>query len=201
MVLLIDGYNLLKSVYSHHKGRLDKQREQLIRQLGYYKEKKSAIKDIIAVFDGGIFPHPSREVHNGIVTIFAGYKSNADRWIIGYVDRNQHREIMVITRDREIIRKCESLGAQILSTHEFYDLFQNALLEDVAEQQSDDGDTKRFDGEQDESSDALDILMEQASLQAFDKNEEEYAQPDRKGASHHLSKKDKKRLKKIEKLK
>ena len=40
MILVIDGYNLLRHLFLKEKGKLDKQRKQLIRNLGFYKKKK-----------------------------------------------------------------------------------------------------------------------------------------------------------------
>ena len=45
MVLLIDGYNLLRNIFHKQKGKLDKQRKDLIQQLSYYKKKKNQNKN------------------------------------------------------------------------------------------------------------------------------------------------------------
>ena len=63
MIIIIDGYNLLKQVFPRVKRKLDKQRKKFISQLGYYKKQKlETIKDIIVVFDGGFFNHATREI-------------------------------------------------------------------------------------------------------------------------------------------
>ena len=73
MIILIDGYNLLKQVFPHIRGKLDAQRKFFVQQLGFYKHKKAKdIKDIIVVFDGGQLSHATREVWDGIVVIFSG---------------------------------------------------------------------------------------------------------------------------------
>ena len=75
MILVIDGYNLLKQIFPGIKESLEKQRLQFIRQLSYYKSKKTDIKDIVVVFDAGPSSHATREVRSGIVVVYSGQKT------------------------------------------------------------------------------------------------------------------------------
>ena len=108
MIVIIDGYNLLKQVFYKVKGKLDAQRKHFIKQLGHYKSKKGdGIKEIIVVFDGGHFRHATREIHSGIVVVFSGQKSSADQWIAEYVEKHKGKEFLLVSKDRELISKCK----------------------------------------------------------------------------------------------
>ncbi len=209
MIVLIDGYNLLKQIFPHVKGRLDLQRETFIRQLGYYKTKKQKeIKEIIVVFDAGPFGHATREVHHGVVVMFSGQRSSADDWIIEYVERHRNEDLMVITMDRKIIDECEKLGATALSSLDFYGIMQSFLLDESEQiiKSPKDGAIEKYEQEEGPFSnkidrEALDLLMEQSSFfvnkqDDVDLNEE----VGRRGKSSTLSKKARKLLSKVKKL-
>ena len=213
MIIVIDGYNLLKAIFPRVKGRLDKQRDQLIRQLGFYKKQKSdTIKGIVLVFDGGRISRATREVRAGIVVIFSEQKMSADDWIIDYVERNQNKELMLVTRDRELIAQCRKHNVEVLKVMDFYRIMQTRLLERVesdlqadqsgADQSGADVQKYERDDEIHEiDSEALDLLMEQASVDLSEKEEDRSQVSDsRKGRADTPSKKEKKRLAKLKKL-
>lgn len=209
MIIVVDGYNLLKQVFPREKGKLDIHREQLIRQLGFYKKQRAdKVKEIILVFDGGYQARATREIRHGVVVIFSGQKRSADEWIIDYVERNKEKEIMLVTRDREIIDTCRKYGAEPLHVVDFYDIVQSRLLELVEQEMTRDSSqathssaTKyehKHSARQIES-EAPDLLMEQAPLDAYKKDDEPPVER-KKGKSHRPSKDEKRRMKKIKKL-
>ena len=230
MIVVIDGYNLLKAIFPKEKGRLNNHRDQLIRQLGFYKKQRidekssesrgtGTIKDIVIVFDGGRIGRATREIRNGVVVVFSGQKQSADDWIIDYVERNKNRELMLVTRDRELIGKCQRYGVEVLKVLDFYDIMRNRLLEGVGEdiQKSSDDTVRKYeqnfedDSEEVEEidSESLDLLMEQASnFKEKDESIEDLLngslQVDlihkKKGEARKKSKKEKKRLSRLKKL-
>ena len=132
MIILIDGYNLLRNIFHKEKGKLTKQREELVKQLSHYKKKKK--HEVVIVFDGGLFNHASREIRGGVVVIFSGQRSIADDWIYDFSERNKEKEIMLVSEDRSLVDKCRRFGVDGLKTHDFYNLLQDSLLEDVKEE-------------------------------------------------------------------
>jgi predicted RNA-binding protein with PIN domain len=216
MIIIIDGYNLLKQIFPHVKGRLDQQRDMFVRHLGYYKHKKAAdIKDIIVVFDAGPFSHASREVHHGVVVIFSGQKSSADDWIIEYVEKHRNEELLVVTNDNKIIAAALRYNATNLSSNDFYHILQGVLFEkqdkDKSLQAAATTNIKKFgqsdyfneeleglDGGVDKQ--MLDLLMEQASLNAGKVESPDEISPKSKQKSHELSKLEKKFYSKLKKL-
>jgi predicted RNA-binding protein with PIN domain len=120
MIIIVDGYNLLKQLHPKSKENLEYHKKVLLRELGVYKKiKGEAIKDIIVVFDGGSLHHANREVHHGIVMLESGYKRSADDWIIEYVDRYTNEEILVVSMDRALCLACEQHKAFSMGVFDF----------------------------------------------------------------------------------
>ena len=117
MIVIIDGYNLLKQIFPGVKHTLDKQRTAFIQQLAYYKSKKPQISEIIVVFDAGPSNHATRTVKSGIVVIFSGVKSSADNWILHFVERNKGKELLVVTLDRALKEACHTFHADTLDVY------------------------------------------------------------------------------------
>lgn len=210
MIILIDGYNLLRHIFPGVKGDLDKQRTQFIRLLGHYKKKKeSVIKEIIVVFDAGPFRHASREIRSGIVVMFSGQNSSADEWIFEYVSRHKHHEMVLVSFDRELRDCCRPFNVEPMDVDQFYHSVRDVLLEAV--------DTYVIKGPQDVqryeyddvvlpedfpqiNQEALDIMMQNASLKVSKKDTGELDAHKQKGTAHKASKKDKKFNKVLKKI-
>ena len=213
MIVIIDGYNLLKQLFPKQRENLNKQRKQLIKQLSYYKIKKfEDITEIILVFDGGIFQHATREIHSGIIVIFSGQKSSADEWILNHVEKHKEKEILLVTLDKELISNCQQYGTDSINVFDFYKIMQNALLENAEEKLitknaidtlqkyktsfEDNKDIPQIDNK------ALDLLMEQASININNEKKDDIYldKKTRKSKTQKPSKKEKKLYKKIKKL-
>jgi len=220
MIVVIDGYNMLRQIFPGDKGKLDSQRKYLIQQLAHYKNcKKNEVSDIIIVFDAGPLHHATREVHKGIIVMFSGQHSCADEWIINYTKKNKDKEIIIVTKDRAIIRECAKYRAESIDGSSFYQLISNALTEHVLTQNN--VDTPLYDEQitkfepiqsiyDDElpqekiliNKQKLDFLMQQASVVTPKKDltDNQNTPSSRKGAAQSLSKKEKKIYAKIRKL-
>ncbi|MBS1988407.1 NYN domain-containing protein [Candidatus Dependentiae bacterium] len=217
MIVVIDGYNMLRQIFPGDKGKLDPQRKYLIQQLAHYKNyKKNEISDLIIVFDAGPLHHATREVHKGVVVMFSGQQSNADEWIINYAKKNKNREVIVVTKDRGLIQECSKYHAESIDGSSFYQLVYNAIAE-----QSNNTNTLLYDekikkfepiqslydeefseAETQTNKQALDFLMQQASVFTPKKDPivEQNTPRSRKGAAQSLSKKEKKIYAKLKKL-
>ena len=216
LIVIIDGYNLLKQLFPGQKESLGMQRKQLVKQLGYYKKKKGKeIKEIILVFDGGFFRHATREVHSGIAVIFSGQKNSADEWIFNYVKKHKEKEILLVTMDKELIGNCQQYGVDAISVFDFYKIMQNGLLKEAekdfeARKVADAVQKYETDFEMSGNNEkmpqidnkALDMLMEQSTINiGHEKKDDIYSDKKaRKSRSQKPSKKEKKIYKKIKKL-
>jgi predicted RNA-binding protein with PIN domain len=209
LILIVDGYNLIKQVFNKIKGKLESQRNQLIKELGYYRnKKKNSIKEILLVFDGGFSSKADRQVHNGVVVIFSGNKYSADDWIIKFTKKHSREEMLLVSKDRKLISACKLYGADSIDVYDFYDIVQNNLLEDIEKEfkigeelqvlklENQDFFDEQLQGFDPKRSQALDILMSQVDISNIDKQlESEILEKKEK-----MSKADKKIYKKIKKL-
>ncbi len=215
MIIVIDGYNLLKQVFPKVKGKLDNQRKHLVKQLGYYKKKKaSQIKQVVLVFDGGLLNHATREIHNGVVVIFSGQKSSADEWILDYIQRNKEKQTLLVTLDRELIKEAKKYSVDSISVFDFYKILQNSLLEELSEDfSSNDYNIVKKSKSNDHcypysdickkklDNKAIELLMEQYSYNIYKKDSDiDEQKQNRKRKSKKLSKKEREFLRKIKKL-
>lgn len=208
MIVIIDGYNLLHAIFPAARGK-ELPKDHFIRQLGHYHElRRATIDEIIIVFDAGPFGHATREVHHGVVVMHSGQKSNADHWIVEYVERYRGKELIVISKDRQLVKLCEAAGALSLGVEEFYQLMKAALLAE-GEQLADFGlssEIEKFDDNGDEelygglSKRALDMLMEEGSMGVKPKTEADSPSVKEKGKGHRPSKDEKKWIKIVKKL-
>jgi hypothetical protein len=217
LIIIIDGYNLLKQIFPKVKGKLDKQRKQFIELLGFYKKKKTKeIKEIIVVFDGGFFRHAEREIKLGVVVVFSGQKSSADEWILNYVQNNKEKQILLVSMDRELISKSNRFKVDNIKVFDFYKIIQNTVLVDELSGFYDknmqdflykfedklDGFQDVQDGFEHKDNKALDLLMKQYSfgIETVSKDDSYKELNSRKSKGQKLSKKEKTIYKKIKKL-
>jgi hypothetical protein len=206
MILLIDGYNLLRQIYPKEKGLLDRQRKYLVKEIGLYKKKKNKINEIIIVFDAGPFLHATREIKNGVVIVFSGQKKSADDWIISYTFKNFNKEILVVSLDRKLIDSCNKNNTCSLGVFDFYDMVKEELkvkydYEEVNTL------LDKYDDYYEESvgSKNKELLNDLMGLYTRDEliskeKKEEFYKEDKKIKRNKISKKAKKKLRKIKKL-
>ena len=200
MIIVIDGYNLLKKIFPHVQGKLDRHKIMLARQLALYKQCKAhEISEILLVFDGGYFGHASREVKGGVVIMHAGQKSSADEWIVAFSKRNKGKQLLLISLDRELIRLCKEYAVVSMPVDDFYDTMQRFLMQanQTAKSEHKQLDTQVHRYHSDEvveslegySEVILDNLMQGASMQTPDKDEQVEVITSRDKAGNKSSKK------------
>lgn len=183
MIIIIDGYNLLKKIFPHVSGRLDAQKNLLIKHLGVYcRLKQSEIREIILVFDGGVFGHASREVKQGVVIIHSGQKNSADEWIFEAVKKRKGQELLLVSLDRELKELCKPYGVLAIAVDDFYQKMltflsqqQEKKIKNVIEISPDLQKYKHEDIDDDSAGDSglLDMLMENATVKIPVKNDKQ----------------------------
>lgn len=124
MIIIIDGYNVLKQV--HHMVQVSESvRAQFIRQLGVYAQHKG--HKITVVFDGGSYEWPHKESIHGVYVIYVGYKETADEYIQRYVKSFKQNDLLLVSTDRALGRAAHALGVQSLDAADFYAILQGAV--------------------------------------------------------------------------
>ena len=208
MIIVIDGYNLLRQVFPGASRLTDRQRQRFIAELGAYRQLRS--NEIVLVFDSGPTHHATREIARGVIIIFSGQKRSADEWIIDFMQRNKGKELLLVSGDRKLIEACAEFDVDSIDVASFYQLLQGALAQSpefIAEQEEGEWvhkyehDEPLF-GDQfldEKTRRELDLLMMQADIRRHPKIDEEGARP-RKRVSKKPSRQEKRMIKKIKKL-
>ncbi|KKP23892.1 MAG: hypothetical protein SZ59_C0003G0116 [candidate division TM6 bacterium GW2011_GWF2_28_16] len=212
MIVIIDGYNLLKQVFHKIKGKLDLQRDQLINELSFYKSKKHPeIKEIVVVFDGGTEKHAERQINKGIVVVFSGQRQSADEYILDFVKKNKNKEILLVTKDAELKKLCAQYNVDAVDVFDFYDIVKNCILSQIENDiknknlnnlyklEQDDYEIKSLSDYNYGDNKALDILMSQENIEILKKDESDIFIKN-KSKFNKMSKKEKSVYKKIKKL-
>lgn len=192
MILVIDGYNVLKYGGQTSK-RSENDREKFIAILNRYATNKKL--DITLVFDSGPTIWPFREKHERVLVIYAGQGQSADHFIIDYVHEQKNKQLIVVSSDREIIHGVKTLGIETLSAADFYQLLRQALIPTVQEKQTSPVRKLAHVPDQPEI-DELMLYGSSLKVQKAQEKEEE----NRERTKKQLSKKEKKREQKLKKL-
>ncbi len=195
MIIVIDGYNLLKLI--HGPNLSETQRSAFINLMGRYMKKRN--HKVVVVFDAGPCTYPMKEKSHGVQIIYSGEYQTADDVIVTFVQDNPSKEIAVITKDREIIRHVMALSKEVIDPLEFYGKVRQAFVSREQKQLDQDGTLIKLTDDSDEDIDAL--MQEAAGMSMPDKDTEEYTV-----LRHHepkgqdVSKKRRSKLRVIDKL-
>ena len=193
MILLIDGYNVLKSIFGGY--HIDESsRAVFIQDLARYVLKKG--HSVMLVFDGGPHQKPERTVERGIQVIYVGTRITADEYIRDYVEKFYEKDILLITSDRAVCIWCKRFGIPSLDSDIFYRLLESdSALGNLEAKNT--GHVIKTTKNDDAS---IDLLMKEAARYVVPKDEELAPSKDRKGTALKLSKKDLLIEKKLKKL-
>ncbi len=117
MHLVIDGYNLLHSTPELAPATARGQgRAALLAALKLYRQKRR--HKLTVVFDGGPQAEPSRGSESGVPVVNSGSGQSADEVIADLAARHGPG-ITVITDDRELARRCQAAGSEVIASWEF----------------------------------------------------------------------------------
>lgn len=195
MVILIDGYNVLKQIYD---GQMisEQQRLSFVKQLALYKRLRSH-KKITIVFDGGPSPWPLQEKIRGINIVYAGVSRTADEYIDSFIQEHKAKtaNMLLVSSDLQLCKFASDYGVSSINASEFYNVLQERLRPAKKRKRNNQPAVKTADN----SSPDVDALMQEASKHVILKEEnvepEWQAEPDKKP-----SKQERALLKKIQKL-
>jgi len=116
MILLIDGYNLLKN--GAHSGHISSNaRRNFIIRLNNYSKIKN--HEVVLVFDGGDMGYPTRETIGKILVVYSGYKSSADHVIKDYILKYKGKDVLVVSSDRELRKYAQEHNLTSISSQDF----------------------------------------------------------------------------------
>lgn len=193
MILIVDGYNILKQQAS---GRFieDSVRAALVRKLQAYCKRKR--HRIVLVFDGGQVPWPHKESHECVEVVYAGAGKSADDYVRSFVAENANREIMLVSTDRALARAVAHFQVPTIDSADFVALMTHALNKQTRVQ----GRRSALVKTTADSSPELDELMQEASKRAMYKEDDGQISEDRLPARTAESKQSRLLQKKLAKL-
>ena len=194
MILVIDGYNLLKKLHGLDVSEV--QRSAFVNLMGRYIKKRQ--HKVMVFFDGGPYYYPSAEKQKGVTVWYSGQNQSADDLIITYAQEHRTREMLVVTLDREL---CNKVGESRVETVEplfFYELVQAVCHPEKKSSPQSYADICKLSEDDDEEVDK--IMYEAAGMRMPLKDERESGQQKQSASGEHASKKEKAYRRYIDKL-
>src|SRR3990167_10499893 len=120
MILMIDGYNLIKQVETTALISAELRASFIVRLAQYAQAKRL---NLLLIFDGG---ERGQISELGIQVIYAGERETADDVIRKLLQQFRRRglqdHVLLITSDRELQRQAQTAHATSLATLKFYEL-------------------------------------------------------------------------------
>ncbi len=198
MIIIIDGYNFLKSI-TGTKFISESQMHQWINYFQKYLFFRG--NQIIVVFDAGPSFFQSNDRYGSVDVWYAGQDQTADDWIKNWLTKNKQKDILLVSSDREIRDWADSLSVVSLSSQDFYKILHNVVQEEELEQKVQIQSLHKTK-ENEQSDSYLDNLMEVGSRNIVSiYKENEYTQDiERTPKNKQNSRSDKAVLRKINKI-
>ena len=194
MILVIDGYNLLKKLHGQDVSEV--QRSAFVNLMGRYIKKRQ--HKVMVFFDGGPYYYPSAEKQKGVTVWYSGQNQSADDLIITYAQEHRNREMLVVTLDREL---CNKVGESRVETVEplfFYERVHAVCSPEKKSISVSYTDIYKLSEDNDVEVDK--IMYEAAGMRIPLKDEHENGQQKQSASGEHASKKEKAYRRYIDKL-
>jgi len=196
MIIVVDAYNLLRSVPPYKKTITEKERVQFIARLSAYGRRKG--HKIIIVFDGGPHEWPFKEHMKTVMVVYSGIHESADDYIKEYMQAHRTHDLLLVSSDSELNQWAERLNIPSIDSPAFYDLLHQELSTKKPSSAKRDEVVKLSDA----TTDDIDALMLQASKMVSQKSEDIVAEKPKRHHTkkHEVSKRERALLKKLNKL-
>jgi predicted RNA-binding protein with PIN domain len=194
MILVIDGYNLLKKL--HGPNVSESQCSAFVNLMGRYMKKRH--HKVVVVFDGGPYYYPSAAKQKGVVVWYSGPNQSADDVIITYAQEHKNKELLVVTLDRELCNKVGESRAETVDPLFFYEKVQAICNPEKKSSLQTEGTICKLSDHEDEELDAL--MYEAAGMRMPVKDEEEKNTTKQSASGEHASKKERAYRRYIDKL-
>lgn len=118
MPLLVDGHNLIGQMPGMRLSDPDDEGE-LVQLLRRYSTAKRS-RQVVVVFDHGVYGHPQKLDGYGITCHFARSPQDADAQLIKRLRAlKRPRDWTLVTSDRQVARVAEEHGVRVISSQEF----------------------------------------------------------------------------------
>jgi predicted RNA-binding protein with PIN domain len=118
MPILIDGHNLIGQMPGMSLADHDDEGELVMLLRRYATAKRG--RQLVVVFDHGIYGHPQRLDGYGVTCHFARSPQDADAQLLRRIAAlKRPRDWTLVTSDRQVARAAEERGVRVISSGEF----------------------------------------------------------------------------------
>jgi predicted RNA-binding protein with PIN domain len=118
MPLLVDGHNLIGQMPGLDLADADDE-GQLVMLLRRYSTAKRS-RQVVVVFDRGVYGHPQKLDGYGIACHFARSPQDADAQLIKRLRAiSRPREWTLVSSDRRVVRVAEERSVKVISSQDF----------------------------------------------------------------------------------
>jgi hypothetical protein len=118
MNLLVDGHNLIGQIPGLSLSDPEDEAKLVMLLRGYAAAKRG--RQVLVVFDRGVYGHPQRLDGYGVVCQFARSPQDADTQIVRQLDRLRgRRDWAVVTADRALVRAAEERQIAVIDSRRF----------------------------------------------------------------------------------
>jgi predicted RNA-binding protein with PIN domain len=118
MPFLIDGHNLIAQIPGLSLADENDEAELVMLLRRYATAKRG--RQVVVVFDHGVYGHPQRLDGYGITCVFARSPHDADTQLIKRLGAlKRPRDWTLVTSDRQVARAAEERGVRVISSQEF----------------------------------------------------------------------------------
>lgn len=193
MIIVIDAYNMLRSVPPHGRKVTENERQQFLNQLATYAKKKK--HKLVVVFDAGPYEWPHKERYRGIYTIYSGVNRSADDYIKEYLEKQKTGDLLLVSSDHDLILWAQQFDIPSIGAFHFYQLMKEAIKPGMQVGPEEDGELIKLG----QAADEVDALMQEAS-EVVPIKSEDLVLGNRQSAKKKSSKKERALLKKLKKL-
>ncbi len=126
MIIVIDGYNFLKSI----TGTKFIPEAEMKDWIGYFQHYVSYRgNQVIVVFDAGPSFFESYDKQGNVDVWYAGQHQTADDWIKKWLGKNNNKDVLLVSSDREIRKWADELAVISISSQDFYTILNTVLAE------------------------------------------------------------------------
>lgn len=166
MNIIIDGYNIIKQIFT--KSRIsEKERSWFLGKLAEYGRKKK--HTIYIVFDAGPYERPTSEKRDSLIKVYSGRHMSADEVIKAYIEEQVLRPMLIVTTDRQINAFAARHNVPSIDSIDFYALMRDEKIKGVAGVQKAPGKAHKL---HEKETPAIDELMQEASKVLYYKEED-----------------------------
>ena len=118
MHLLVDGHNLIGQAPGLSLADADDEARLVLLLRGYATRKRG--RQVVVVFDRGVYGHPQRLDGYGVSCHFAKSPQDADTQLIRRLRAlRRPREWALVSSDRQVARVAEECGVRVIGAREF----------------------------------------------------------------------------------